>query len=226
MQPLIPWQNFISMSTIRDITALRQEFLSTLISLNLVPRGSTPSSPSFNTHSSHAGLVKAVILAGLWPRVARVVLPKGAIKFDRVQAGTVQRANEAREYKFFDIHVDDKGGRVFLHPSSVLFRSAEWKSPFVAYFQKQQTTKLWLRDATEVSLAPNALACLAHLVAMKGADICDASFRRACHCEPCRRGTDNRQQECFHQIEGMAPHWGAGEPVEASRSSCAAIERH
>ena len=124
------------------------------MSLNLVPRGSTPTTPSLNTHSAHTGLVKAVILAGLWPRVARVVLPKDAIKFDRVQAGTVQRANEAREYKFFDV----RGGRVFLHPASVLFRAAEWRSPFVAYFQKQQTTKLWLRDATEVCSAPDATA--------------------------------------------------------------------
>ena len=84
------------------------------------------------------------------------MLPKDAIKFDRVQAGTVQRANEAREYKFFDIRGAPDGGggssRVFLHPSSVLFRAVEWKSPFVAYFHKQQTTKLWLRDATEVRI--------------------------------------------------------------------------
>lgn len=122
----------------------------TLVSLSLVPRGATPSAHDLNIHSSHTGLVKGVILAGLWPRVARVHLPKGAIKFDRVQAGTVQRANEAKEYKFYDIRVGEDGGRVFLHPASVLFHSAEWKSPFVAYFQKQQTIKLFLRDATEV----------------------------------------------------------------------------
>ena len=121
------------------------------MALNLVSRGSTPSTPALNTNSSHISLVKAVILAGLWPRVARVHLPKGAIKFDRVQAGTVQRANEAKEFKFYDIRVGNDGGRVFLHPASVLFHSAEWKSPFVTYFHKQQTTKLFLRDATEVS---------------------------------------------------------------------------
>ena len=59
-------------------------------------------------------------------------------------------ANEAKEFKFYDIRTGEDGGRVFLHPASVLFHSAEWKSPFVTYFQKQQTTKLFLRDATEV----------------------------------------------------------------------------
>lgn len=138
------------MSTIRNITSLRQEFISTLVSLNLIPHGSAPSTPALNTNSSHKGLVKAIVVAGLWPRVARVHLPKGAIKFDRVQAGTVQRGNEAKEFKFYDVRAGENGSRVFLHPASVLFHAAEWKSPFVTYFQKQQTTKLFLRDATEV----------------------------------------------------------------------------
>lgn len=99
-------------------------------------------------------------MAGLWPRIARVHLPKGAIKFDRVQAGTVQRANEAKEFKFYDISTGEDGGRVFLHPASVLFHSAEWKSPFVTYFQKQQTTKLFLRDATEVRVDNTSTRCL------------------------------------------------------------------
>jgi ATP-dependent RNA helicase DHX57 len=106
-----------------------------------------------NLNSSNTGLLKAVITAGLWPRVARVVLPHGAIKFDKVQAGTVQRANEAKEFKFYDISVNNQeqqGARVFLHPASILFRSAEWKVPFVAYFQKQMFSKVFLRDATEV----------------------------------------------------------------------------
>ncbi|KAJ3555162.1 hypothetical protein NM688_g2729 [Phlebia brevispora] len=144
--------NFISVTTVRDINTLRQEFLSSLISLNLVPDGSSPTSSALNTNSEHVGLVKAILLAGLWPRVARVSLPPGAIKFDRVQAGTIQRANEAKEFKFFDIRTGPEGGRVFLHPASSLFHSAEWRSPFVTYFQKQMTSKVFLRDATEVPI--------------------------------------------------------------------------
>ena len=125
------------------------------MSLNLVPMGSTPATPSLNINSANNGLLKAVILSGFWPRVARIVLPHGAIKFDRVQAGTVQRANEAKEFRFYDIQVggdlqNNRGGRVFLHPSSVLFHSAEWKAPFVMYFQKHMSSKVFLRDATEV----------------------------------------------------------------------------
>ena len=159
-------QNFISASTVRDMNVLRQEFLSNLVTLNLVPYGSKPNTPALNVNSAHTGLLKAILLAGLWPRVARVTLPPGAIKFDRVQAGTVQRANEAKEYKFFDIRkpstpAEGESSRVFLHPASVLFSSAEWRSPFVVYFQKQMTSKVFLRDATEVRVCFDvAMSCL------------------------------------------------------------------
>ncbi|KAJ7631194.1 P-loop containing nucleoside triphosphate hydrolase protein [Roridomyces roridus] len=53
--------------------------------------------------------------------------PRSAIKFDRV-------------------------GRVFLHPQSILFEVAQWKSPFLVYFHKHMTSKVFLRDATEVPL--------------------------------------------------------------------------
>lgn len=141
-------QNFISASTVRDITSLRNDLFSALSSLDFVPPSSTPTSDSLNVNSDNTNLVKAVILGGLWPRVARVHLPKSAIKFDKVQAGTVQRENTAKQFKFYDI--SRSGERVFLHPASILFGSSIWKSPFVAYFQKQMTTKIFLRDATEV----------------------------------------------------------------------------
>ncbi|KAI0076064.1 P-loop containing nucleoside triphosphate hydrolase protein [Panus rudis PR-1116 ss-1] len=152
--------NFISPSTVRDITSLRNELFSALSSLDFVPPGSSPQSAELNTNSTNTNLIKAVILGGLWPRVARVHLPRSAIKFDRVQAGTVQRENTAKQFKFFDITTarstsetdEAQSNRVFLHPSSVLFGQAVWKSPFVTYFQKQMTSKVWLRDATEVPM--------------------------------------------------------------------------
>lgn len=117
--------------------------------MGLIAFSSTPDSPNLNVNSANTNLVKAVILGGLWPRVARVHLPSSAIKFDKVQAGTVQRENTAKEYKMYD----PGNGRVFLHPSSVLFGESTWKSPFLAYFQVQQTTKVFVRGATEVHMS-------------------------------------------------------------------------
>ncbi|RPD64692.1 P-loop containing nucleoside triphosphate hydrolase protein [Lentinus tigrinus ALCF2SS1-7] len=141
-------QNFISVSTIRDITSLRLDFLASLSALDFVPESSKPTDEALNANSSNLNLVKAVILGGFWPRVARVHLPQSAIKFDRVQAGTIQRENTAKEFKMYDL----KEGRVFVHPASILFNATAWKSPFLTYFQKQMTSKVFLRDATEVPI--------------------------------------------------------------------------
>ncbi|KAJ7246262.1 P-loop containing nucleoside triphosphate hydrolase protein [Mycena haematopus] len=141
-------ENFISPNTIRDITTLRNDFIGSLTDLGFIPLRSTPSTPALNTNSENTNLIKAVILGGLWPRVARVHLPKSAIKFDRVSAGTVQRSNIAKEFKMFDL----REGRVFLHPQSILFEVAQWRSPFVVYFHKHMTSKVFLRDATEVPM--------------------------------------------------------------------------
>jgi ATP-dependent RNA helicase DHX57 len=78
--------------------------------------------------------------------VARVHLPKSAIKFDKVQAGTVRRENSAKEWKMYDL----KEGRVFLHPGSICFDKVTWKSGMLAYFRKIATSKTFLRDVTEV----------------------------------------------------------------------------
>jgi len=134
------------MSTVRDVTSLRQDFYSTLSDIGYVPFSSDPSDDFLNINSSNTNLLKAVILGGLWPRITRVVLPKAS--FERVQAGTVQKDHEAREVKIFD----RRGARVFLHPGSTLFVNTLWKSPFAAYFSRQETSKVFLRDATEVPL--------------------------------------------------------------------------
>ncbi|KAJ7070765.1 P-loop containing nucleoside triphosphate hydrolase protein [Mycena amicta] len=154
-------ENFISPATIRDITTLRNDFLGSLADIGFIPLHSNPDSTHLNANSENTNLVKAVVLGGLWPRIVRVHLPQSAIKFDRVLAGTVQRDNVAKEFKMYDIRSSGGSGkgpkergdnRVFLHPQSVLFDVATWKSPFLVYFHKHMTSKVFLRDATEVPL--------------------------------------------------------------------------
>lgn len=77
--------------------------------------------------------------------MARIALPEA--QFERISHGTVQKDHEAREVKFFDA-----AGRVFLHPSSVMFGESGWKRGYVAYFSKAETSKVFLRDATDVPL--------------------------------------------------------------------------
>ena len=169
-------------------------------------------------------MVKAVILGGFWPRVARVHLPKSAIKFDKVQAGTIQRENTAKEFKFFDI--GNTGERVFLHPASILFGEASWKSPFVTYFQKQATTKIFLRDATEVSLwffRPSYFQFLPFYGNNKETDldyskclgpyVCPPTLRWSRFREPHRRWFDGWYPRCFRKVKGMASNWDPRESI-------------
>lgn len=135
--------NFISPSTVRDLTSLRGDFLSALSSLGFIERGSAAlAAASVNTSPN---LLKAILVGGLYPRVARIALP--VAQFERISHGTLQKEHEAKEVKFFD-----NAGRVFLHPSSILFSESGWKKGYLAYFAKAETSKVFLRDATDVPL--------------------------------------------------------------------------
>jgi len=127
---------------------LRQDLFFNLAESGFVDSSAGISNPALNTNSGNTNLVKSVILGGLWPQVAEVRLPKSAIKFDQVAAGTVQRENSAAEFRVYDSNRE----RVFIHPTSVLFAEAGWKSPFVCYFTKHATKKTYLRDCTQVPI--------------------------------------------------------------------------
>jgi hypothetical protein len=80
-------QNFISSTTVRDITTLRQDFLSALAQLGFL---GTPKEVKQNSvNSNNDNLVKAIIVGGLYPRIARIALPTA--QFERVQQGTIQK---------------------------------------------------------------------------------------------------------------------------------------
>ena len=169
------------MTTLREVTSLRQEFVSSLAEIGLIPLDSTPSTPGLNSCSENTNLVKAVMLGGLWPRVARVHLPKGAIKFDKVSAGTIQRENSAKEFKMYDL----REGRVFLHPGSVLFGTSTWKSPFLFYFHKHATSKVFLRDASEVLIDFPSYRAPKLADEFIGSTICFAAIWRSGNGKPC-----------------------------------------
>ncbi len=135
------------MATLQEIFTQRKEFTAALEERGFIPPQCDPMDPIMNSNSDNFNLLKAVILGGLWPRVAPVAFPSSAIKFDKIQAGAIQRDNTAKQFKMFDL----REGRVFIHPGSVLFECASWKSPFLVYFHRYQSSKVFLRDATEVS---------------------------------------------------------------------------
>jgi len=137
----VPAQNYISATTIRDITVLRNDLLSALQSAGLVPAAP-------NTHAREPALLKALLLAALYPRVARIALPRRAVKYTPVAGGAVERDARAHEWKATDM----RGARVWVHPASVQFAETRWRSGLVVSFRRVETAKVFLRDVTEVSL--------------------------------------------------------------------------
>ena len=136
---------------------MRQDFLSALEQIGFLERSDVQ---QYSINRDNDSLVKAVIVGGLYPRVARIALPQA--QFDRVQQGTILRdvssrsvvprstdnQHEAKEVKYFD-----SSGRVFIHPSSILFSESGFKAGFLAYSSKAETSKVFLRDATEVRIS-------------------------------------------------------------------------
>ncbi|KAL8445498.1 hypothetical protein Emed_005579 [Eimeria media] len=108
--------------------------------------------------------IKACVVGGLYPQVATIQAPRTYIT---VGSGTLERAPEAWQMKFFtrvekDPNVTDEEylrqstkqrlQRVFIHPSSVNFKTCEYDTQWLAYLDKIQTSKVFIKDVSTVSV--------------------------------------------------------------------------
>jgi ATP-dependent RNA helicase DHX57 len=109
-----------------------------------------------NVHAGEPALLKALLLAALYPSVAHITLPPDAVKYSRVASGTVAKEVGAHEWRAKDM----RGTRVWVHPASMLFTETRWRSGIVVSFERVETAnknsnrngnKVYLRDVTEVS---------------------------------------------------------------------------
>lgn len=152
-------ENFLSLPTLLEIQSLRRQYADALAEIGFYNR---QSNEHFNVNSDNFNLIKSIIFGGLNPNVAKIKMPD--TKYDKVLAGTVEREKDAREIKYY---VKDEGnnkhgcvyvqvlnkkvlGRVFLHPSSILFNNNSYNSLFLTYFSRMTTSKTFIRDGTEV----------------------------------------------------------------------------
>ena len=152
----------LSISSLQDIEMTRTTILRSLEELRLVDsayvkawRTDGPSWPhkpgrhALDANATNLNLLRALLVASLWPSVARVDQPSA--KYNASSSGAVLKEAMAKEVHYFDEH----DGRVFLHPGSVLFHATRYKSNYVAVCNKSAnatTNKTYLRDATEAPL--------------------------------------------------------------------------
>lgn len=90
-------QNFISATTLRDVTTQRQDFLSALAQIGFVS-GSAADLAKCSVNAQSDNLVKAVIVGGLYPRIVRIAMPTA--QFERVQQGAVQKDVRLHVYTY------------------------------------------------------------------------------------------------------------------------------
>ncbi|KAF9931340.1 hypothetical protein BGZ67_005385 [Mortierella alpina] len=149
-------ENYLSTNTLFEIQNLKVQYLEVLESIGFTSkdvdqsrsrrRSERYSCEQDNANSDNMALVKAIILSGLYPNVIKIKMPDA--KFDKMIAGAVERETVTKEIRMFT--KDD--GRVFLHPSSILFQSNQYQVPFLVYFSKLETTKIFVHDATMVPM--------------------------------------------------------------------------
>ncbi|KAI9020185.1 P-loop containing nucleoside triphosphate hydrolase protein [Phycomyces nitens] len=134
-------ENFVSFPTMNEIQNLRRQYADALQDIGFYNRSQKE---YYNANAENTNLIKSILFGGLNPNLAKIRLPD--TKYDKVLAGAVEREKEAREIKFYT--KDD--GRVFLHPSSILFSNNNYTASFLTYFSRMTTSKTFIRDGTEV----------------------------------------------------------------------------
>ncbi|EXJ94253.1 hypothetical protein A1O1_02646 [Capronia coronata CBS 617.96] len=140
---------FLSQQTLRDIDSTRRQLLDSLIETGLLPAGYRgDSSSSLHNHNRrNTMLLRALIAGALNPQIARIQMPDK--KYIASMTGAKELDPDARTIKYFN----EENGRVFVHPSSVLFDAQSFSggAGFVSYFAKMETSKTFIRDLTPLN---------------------------------------------------------------------------
>ncbi|CAJ2507659.1 Uu.00g088450.m01.CDS01 [Anthostomella pinea] len=129
--------NCLSYNTCSDISATRTQYYSALAEIGITENKHTGGPASLS-------LVRALTASAFTPQIARIQFPDK--KFATSMSGAVELDPEAKTIRYFT----QENGRVFIHPSSMLFDSQGFSgnAAFVSYFTMISTSKIFIRDLT------------------------------------------------------------------------------
>ncbi|KAI3209154.1 hypothetical protein CBS147311_1875 [Penicillium roqueforti] len=148
--------NFLSHQTLRDISSNRAQFITSLKDAGVLPiQYSDASASAWNRNATNRNLIRALVAGAFQPQVAQISFPDK--KFASSVTGTVEVDPDARTIKYFN----QENGRVFIHPSSILFSAAGYPSAaaYLSYFTKMATSKVFIRDLTPFNSYSLLLFC-------------------------------------------------------------------
>nr|KAJ3423158.1 hypothetical protein HK105_001284 [Polyrhizophydium stewartii] len=133
--------NYLSYINLSSIADRRTQFAETLSDLGYIPEGQTETG-IMSAHANDLGIVKSIVVAGLYPNIATIKLPDK--QYDQTAHGTVAIETRAKDIRFFT----KNDGRVFIHPSSVSFGANRFGAHHLAFSRKLATSKIFIMDPT------------------------------------------------------------------------------
>jgi HrpA-like RNA helicase len=139
--------NFLSRNTLIMIEKMKRQFEKILSDEGFFDRKNRI---HYNSNSDNFELVKAVLVAGLYPNVVKVDLPGsgGGGRGNKKNSRPPQPKLKTR--KLWE--PGSKEEDCSLHPSSVLYgRQGGFGQPFLVFHEKVKTSQVYVRDATAVS---------------------------------------------------------------------------
>ena len=149
--------NFLSWRALGEIEDARRQLRSLLRSSGLL--GAEGNAASNNLADPRTlPLLKAVLVAGLYPNVCRVDMPSAAPAAGGRGGGRGGRGGgrggasaAPAEPKLVCLNATGEEENAAIHPCSVNYGRAAWSSRWLIYHQRVRTTNVFVRDATPVS---------------------------------------------------------------------------
>ncbi|XP_078524019.1 ATP-dependent DNA/RNA helicase DHX36 isoform X3 [Lissotriton helveticus] len=125
------WEYFLSPNTLQMLHNMKGQFAEHLLAAGFVS-SKNPKDPKNNVNSDNEKLIKAVICAGLYPKVAKI------------------RPSFSKKRQIVKVYTKSDG-KVSIHPKSVNSEESEFHYTWLVYHLKMRTTSIYLYDCTEVS---------------------------------------------------------------------------
>ncbi|EFA84360.1 DEAD/DEAH box helicase [Heterostelium album PN500] len=159
-------ENHLSIPTLRTIQDLKFQFIEQLSEIGFLPNGLTSKKISklqksnmldevsescgaiYNSFASNSKVIKSVLCAGMYPKIARIDLP--AATYTKVAAGAIQNKYDPHSLLLLT-KVDKSKQKVFIHPRSVNSNEGEFIAPFLLYHERVQTSRMFMHHTTNIS---------------------------------------------------------------------------
>ncbi|XP_059087523.1 putative ATP-dependent RNA helicase DHX57 [Tigriopus californicus] len=161
-------ENLLSQKTLQMIATMKHQFLEILSGTGFAPEGISmrqlsrmsrngsdavykATGEEFNENGTNWKLLVSVICAALYPNIVQVLSPD--LKYKQTAAGALPKDHLVQDLKF----KTKSDGYVNIHPSSINFDCASYKSSYLVYHEKVKTSRVFIRELSMIPVFPMIL---------------------------------------------------------------------